>query len=87
MLQAFDFFDYEDCFDISVAEGFFRTLQLELLDELRFESRQQLASVIFDWIDAWSQPEAASQLLQDGKPRRRFHPLQNAYQLHNQSVR
>jgi putative transposase len=42
-----------DCFDNSVAESFFGTLQLELLDEHRWESRQQLAQAIFEWIEAW----------------------------------
>lgn len=43
-----------DCFDNSVAESFFGTLQLELLDEHRWDTRQQLALAIFDWIEAWS---------------------------------
>lgn len=37
----------------SVAESFFGTLQLELLDEHHWTSRQRLASAIFDWIEAW----------------------------------
>jgi putative transposase len=37
-----------DCFDSSVAESFFGTLQLELLDEYDWESRQQLAQAIFE---------------------------------------
>jgi transposase InsO family protein len=37
--------------DNSVAESFFGTLQLELLDEHRWDSRRQLASAIFDWIE------------------------------------
>jgi putative transposase len=45
-----------DCYDNSVAESFFGTLQLELLDEHRWESRQQLALAIFDWIEAWYNP-------------------------------
>jgi len=45
-----------DCFDNSVAESFFGTLQLELLDEYRWTSRRQLASAIFDWIEAWYNP-------------------------------
>jgi len=36
----------------SVAESFFGTLQLELLDEPHWESRQQLAQAIFEWIEA-----------------------------------
>ena len=45
-----------DCFDNSVAESFFGTLQLELLDEHHWESRQQLAQAIFEWIEAWYNP-------------------------------
>ncbi len=45
-----------DCFDNSVAESFFGTLQLELLDEHRWDTRQQLAQAIFDWIEAWYNP-------------------------------
>jgi hypothetical protein len=45
-----------DCFDYSVAESFFGTLQLELLDEHHWESRQQLAQAIFEWIEAWYSP-------------------------------
>jgi putative transposase len=42
-----------DCFDNSVAESFFGTLQLELLDEHQWSTRQQLALAIFDWIETW----------------------------------
>jgi putative transposase len=45
-----------DCFDNSVAESFFGTLQLELLDERRWSTRQQLALAIFDWVEAWYNP-------------------------------
>jgi putative transposase len=45
-----------DCFDNSVAESFFGTLQLELLDEHHWKSRQQLAQAIFEWIEAWYNP-------------------------------
>jgi putative transposase len=43
-----------DCFDNSVAESFFGTLQLELLDQHQWRDRQHLALAIFDWIEAWS---------------------------------
>ena len=46
-----------DCFDNSVAESFFGTLQLELLDEHRWTSRQHLALAIFDWIESWYNPK------------------------------
>jgi putative transposase len=45
-----------DCFDNSVAESFFGTLQLELLDEHHWSTRQQLALAVFDWIETWYNP-------------------------------
>ena len=45
-----------DCFDNSVAESFFGTLQVELPDEHRWDDRQHLALAIFDWIEAWYNP-------------------------------
>ena len=45
-----------DCFDNSVAESFFGTLQLELLDEHCWQSRQHLALAIFEWIEGWYNP-------------------------------
>jgi putative transposase len=45
-----------DCFDNSVVESFFGTLQLELLDEHRWATREQLALAIFDWIERWYNP-------------------------------
>jgi putative transposase len=46
-----------DCFDNAVAESFFGTLQLELLDEHHWENRQQLALAVFEWIEAWYNPK------------------------------
>lgn len=45
-----------DCFDNSVVESFFGTLQVELLDQHRWETRDQLAAAIFEWIEAWYNP-------------------------------
>jgi putative transposase len=45
-----------DCFDNSVAESFFGTLQLELLDEHHWATRDELASAIFEWIECWYNP-------------------------------
>jgi putative transposase len=45
-----------DCFDNSVAESFFHTLQLELLDEHTWTSKQHLALAVFEWIEAWYNP-------------------------------
>jgi putative transposase len=45
-----------DCYDNSVVESFFGTLQLELLDQQRWGTRQQLVLAIFDWIERWYNP-------------------------------
>jgi putative transposase len=45
-----------DAFDNAVAESFFHTLQLELLDEHHWDTRDQLANAIFDWIECWYNP-------------------------------
>jgi putative transposase len=45
-----------DAFDNAVAESFFGTLQLELFDEHHWDTRAQLASAIFEWIEAWYNP-------------------------------
>jgi putative transposase len=45
-----------DCFDNSMAESFFGTLQLELLDEHHWRTRNELAQAIFEWIEAWYNP-------------------------------
>ena len=45
-----------DCFDNSAVESFFGSLQRELLDQHRWETRRQLAQAIFEWIEAWYNP-------------------------------
>lgn len=45
-----------DCYDNSMMESFFGTLQLELLDRSVWAIRQALASAIFEWIEAWYNP-------------------------------
>jgi putative transposase len=45
-----------DCYDNSLAESFFGTLQLELLDQRSWATRQELANAIFEWIEAWYNP-------------------------------
>ena len=45
-----------DCFDNSVVESFFGTLQVELLDQGHWQTRQQLALAVFEWIEAWYNP-------------------------------
>jgi putative transposase len=45
-----------DCFDNSVVESFFGSLQIELLDQRRWTTRDELASALFEWIEAWYNP-------------------------------
>ena len=45
-----------DCFDNAAAESFFSTLQRELLDQHRWNTPEQLATAIFEWIEAWYNP-------------------------------
>ena len=42
-----------DALDNAVAESFFATLQVELLDRQRWNTRQQLATAIFDYIEVF----------------------------------
>jgi len=42
-----------DCFDNAVAESFFATLELELLDQFRFKTRQQASGAIFEFIEVF----------------------------------
>ncbi|MGH8566401.1 MAG: IS3 family transposase [Gammaproteobacteria bacterium] len=45
-----------DAYDNAVAESFFSTLQRELLDRQQWSTRQQLASAVFEWIEAFYNP-------------------------------
>jgi putative transposase len=45
-----------DCFDNSMVESFFGSMQLELLDRQQWHTRQELANAIFEWIEAWYNP-------------------------------
>lgn len=42
-----------DALDNAIAESFFATLQVELLDRRRWETRAQLATAIFEYIEAF----------------------------------
>jgi len=46
-----------DALDNAMAESFFGTLQLELLDRHRWTTRRQLAGAIFEWIEAFYNPQ------------------------------
>ena len=45
-----------DCFDNSVAESFFATLQTELLDRSTWPTREELASAVFAFIEGFYNP-------------------------------
>jgi putative transposase len=45
-----------DCFDNALAESFFSSMQIELLDRKRWPTRQELANAIFEWIEAFYNP-------------------------------
>ena len=42
--------------DNTMIEPFWSTMQRELLDTQRWSSQDQLASTIFEWIEAWYNP-------------------------------
>ncbi len=46
-----------DALDNAVVESFFATLQTELLDRHRWETRHQLGLAIFEYIEGWYNPE------------------------------
>ena len=48
----------------SMAESFFHTLQLELLDEHHWTTRRQLAAASFEWIECWYNPSRRHSSLQ-----------------------
>lgn len=46
-----------DCYDNSMMESFWNTLQLEVLDSKTWETRAELANAIFEWIECWYNTE------------------------------
>lgn len=52
-----------DCFDNSMVESFFSTLQLELLDRHHWATRDELAQTIFEYIEAWYNPRRRNSTL------------------------
>ena len=57
-----------DAYDNSLVESFFGTLQLELLDRHPWTSRQQLATAIFDYIEAFYNPRRRHSSIGDHSP-------------------
>jgi putative transposase len=46
-----------DCYDNAMMESFWGTMQMELLDSRTWETRDQLANAIFEWIECWCNPK------------------------------
>jgi putative transposase len=46
-----------DCYDNAMMESFWGTMQLELLDTKEWETRDELANAIFEWIECWYNPK------------------------------
>ncbi len=46
-----------DCYDNSMMESFWGTMQLELLDTKAWQTRDELANAIFEWIECWYNPQ------------------------------
>jgi putative transposase len=45
-----------DCYDNAMMESFWGTMQLELLDSKPWQTRDELANAIFEWIECWYNP-------------------------------
>ena len=45
-----------DCYDNAMMESFWGTMQLELLDSKTWNTREDLASAVFEWIECWYNP-------------------------------
>ena len=46
-----------DCYDNSMMESFWGSMQLELLDRKTWKTREELANAIFEWIECWYNPK------------------------------
>jgi putative transposase len=45
-----------DCYDNAMMESFWGTMQVELLDTRAWNTREELANAIFEWIECWYNP-------------------------------
>ena len=45
-----------DCYDNAMCESFFATLECELLDRERFETRAEARMAVFEFIEGWYNP-------------------------------
>ncbi len=55
-------------YDNAMMESFFSTLQRELLDRRPWRTRRELASAIFEWIEAWYNPRRRHSSIEDLSP-------------------
>ncbi len=55
-------------YDNAMMESFFSTLQRELLDRKSWTTRKELASAIFEWIEAWYNPRRRHTSINDRSP-------------------
>ena len=58
----------DDSLDSPVAESFFGTRQLELLDSRRWDTCHQPAQAIFEWIEAWYNPRRRHSVIGNKTP-------------------
>ncbi len=42
-----------NCYDNAAMESFFRSLKIECIQGLTYQSREQARSDLFDWIERW----------------------------------
>ena len=54
--------------DNAMMESFFGTLQLELLDRQRWQTRAELGRAIFEWIEGWYNPRRRHTSIGDLSP-------------------
>jgi putative transposase len=45
-----------DCYDNAMMESFWGSMQIELLDTCKWQTRGELASAMFEWIEYWYNP-------------------------------
>ena len=45
-----------NCYDNSMMESFWGTMQIELLDRNAWKSRKELANAMFEWTECWYNP-------------------------------
>ena len=46
-----------DCYDNAMMESFWGTMQIELLDTRKWETRAELELAMFEWIECWYNPK------------------------------